>query len=125
MKTENEIKKVERKKGRVNGQVTQIMTSFRVDADVVDYLKSKPNRGRYLNDLVRTDMMNNSTLFDDSDISVIRDSMLELIELQPKASANDERLAIINACQKRDFNPTFASVEQLLNNTSNTWTEFK
>ena len=59
MKTEKEIKKVERKKGRVNGQITQIMTSFRVDADVVDYLKSKPNRGRFLNELIRIDMMNN------------------------------------------------------------------
>ena len=59
MKTEKEIKKVERKKGRVNGQVTQIMTSFRVDADVVDYLKSKPNRGRFLNELIRIDMLNN------------------------------------------------------------------
>lgn len=58
MKTENEIKKVERKKGRVNGQITQIMTSFRVDADVVDYLKSKPNRGRFLNELIRIDMLN-------------------------------------------------------------------
>lgn len=120
MKTEKTIEKVERKKGRVNGKVTQVMTSFRVDADVVDYLKSKPNRGRYLNDLVRADMKN-STLFDDSDISVIRDSMLELIELQPKASVNEERLAIINACQNMDCNPTFDSVEHLLNNTSNTW----
>lgn len=58
MKTEKEMKKVERKKGRVNGTVTQIMTSFRVDADVVDYLKSQPNRGRFLNELVRTDMLN-------------------------------------------------------------------
>lgn len=121
MKTEKEIKKVERKKGRVNGQVTQIMTSFRVDADVVDYLKSKPNRGRFLNELIRTDMLN-SKVFDDDDVAVIRDSMLELIELQPNASANVERLAIINSCQKRDCNPTFASVEQLINNTSNTWT---
>lgn len=58
MKTEKTIEKVERKKGRVNGLVTQTMTSFRVDADVVDYLKSKPNRGRFLNDLIRTDMSN-------------------------------------------------------------------
>lgn len=118
-------KKVERKKGRVNGQVTQIMTSFRVDADVVDYLKSKPNRGRYLNELIRTDMLNskNSPVFDDDDLAIIRDSMLELIELQPKASVNEERLAIINACQQIDCNPTYASVEQLINDTSNTWTE--
>lgn len=54
-----DLKKVERKKGRVNGQVTQTMTSFRVDSDVVDYLKSKPNRGRFLNELIRTDMLNN------------------------------------------------------------------
>ena len=59
MTSENVFKKVERKKGRVNGQVTQIMTSFRVDADVVDYLKSKPNRGRFLNELIRIDMLNN------------------------------------------------------------------
>lgn len=59
MKTENDIKKIERKKGRVNGQITQIMTSFRVDSDVVDYLKSKPNRGRFLNELIRVDMLNN------------------------------------------------------------------
>lgn len=122
MKTEKEKKKVERKKGRVNGKVTQVMTSFRVDADVVDYLKSKPNRGRYLNDLVRTDMSNRE-VFNDDDVAVIRDSMLELIELQPKASVNEERLAIINTCQELDCNPTFASVEQLLNNSSNTWTE--
>lgn len=122
MKTEKEIKKVERKKGRVNGQVTQIMTSFRVDADVVDYLKSKPNRGRFLNELIRADKSNNKA-FDYDDLVVIRDSMLELIELQPKASANEERLAIINAIQEMDCNPTFENVEQLLNNTSNTWTE--
>ena len=62
-------------------------------------------------------------LFDDDDVAVIRDSMLELIELQPKASLNQERLAIINVCQERECNPTFDSVEQLLHNTSNTWTE--
>lgn len=64
-------------------------------------------------------------VFDDDDVAVIRDSMLELIELQPKASANEERLAIINACQERDGNPTFDSVEQLLSDTSNTWTEIE
>lgn len=62
-------------------------------------------------------------LFDDDDVAVIRDSMLELIELQPKASVNEERLAIINVCQEWECNPTFDSVEQLLTNTSNTWTE--
>ena len=62
-------------------------------------------------------------VFDDDDVAVIRDSMLELIELQPKASSNEERLAIINSCQERDGNPTFDSVEQLLKSTSNTWTE--
>ena len=62
-------------------------------------------------------------VFDDDAVAVIRDSMLELIELQPKASVNEERLAIINSCQERDGNPTFDSVEQLLKSTSNTWTE--
>ena len=65
----------------------------------------------------------NAIVFDEDDVAVIRDSMLELIELQPKASVNEERLAIINSCQERDGNPTFDSVEQLLKSTSNTWTE--
>lgn len=64
-------------------------------------------------------------VFDDDDVAVIRDSMLELIELQPKASVNEERLDIINICQERDCNPTFDSVEQLLSDTSNTWTEIE
>lgn len=59
MKVENQIEKVHRKKGRVKGQITQVMTSFRVDVDVADYLKSKPNRGRFLNELIRDDMMKN------------------------------------------------------------------
>ena len=33
------------------------MTSFRVDADVVEFLKSKPNRGRFLNELIRAEML--------------------------------------------------------------------
>lgn len=74
---------------------------------------------------VRRGDAENAIVFDDDDVAVIRDSMLELIELQPKASVNEERLAIINACQERDCNPTFDSVEQLLHDTSNTWTEIE
>lgn len=74
---------------------------------------------------VRRGDAENAIVFDDDACAVIRDSMLELIELQPKASVNQERLAIINSCQERDCNPTFDSVEQLLTNTSNTWTEIE
>ena len=74
---------------------------------------------------VRRGEAESAIVFDDDAVAVIRDSMLELIELQPKTSVNQERLAIINVCQERECNPTFDSVEQLLHNTSNTWTEIE
>lgn len=39
------------------GTRTQKMVSFRADNEIVEYLESKQNKGRYLNELVRTDMM--------------------------------------------------------------------
>ena len=87
-------------------------------ADIAETVKAKAAR-----ELEEARAKKAKNLFDDDDVAVIRDSMLELIELQPKASLNQERLAIINVCQEWECNPTFDSVEQLLTNTSNTWTE--
>ena len=39
------------------GTRTQKMVSFRADNESAEYLESKQNKGRYLNELVRTDMM--------------------------------------------------------------------
>lgn len=39
------------------GTRTQKMVSFRADNEIAEYLESKQNKGRYLNELVRTDMM--------------------------------------------------------------------
>ena len=39
------------------GTRTQKMVSFRADNEIAEYLETKQNKGRYLNELVRTDMM--------------------------------------------------------------------
>ena len=49
-------KSQERKKGRVNGSITQKVYSFRLDGDLIDWLSRQPNKGRYINDLIRDDM---------------------------------------------------------------------
>lgn len=51
-----EDKKQERKKGRVNGSITQKVYSFRLDGDLIEWLYRQPNKGRYLNNLIRDDM---------------------------------------------------------------------
>lgn len=39
-----------------DGQKSQKMMAFRVDNDLLDWLNSQPNKGRYINDLIRADM---------------------------------------------------------------------
>ena len=53
---EKNEKSQERKKGRVNGSITQKVYSFRLDGDLIDWLYRQPNKGRYLNNLIRDDM---------------------------------------------------------------------
>lgn len=53
---EKNEKSQERKKGRVNGSITQKVYSFRLDGDLIDWLSRQPNKGRYINDLIRDDM---------------------------------------------------------------------
>ena len=38
-----------------DGQKSQKMMAFRVDNDLLDWLNSQPNKGRYINELIRTD----------------------------------------------------------------------
>ena len=45
-----------RKQGRQRGTRTQTPTAFRLDNDLIEWLNSQPNKGRYINNLIRADM---------------------------------------------------------------------
>lgn len=51
MEQENRIKK----EGIKRGARTQKAMAFRLDNDLADWLNSKPNKGRYINELIRRD----------------------------------------------------------------------
>lgn len=55
-----EEKKQERKSGRVNGNVTQKVFSFRLDVEHLAWLELQPNKGRYLNELIAKDRLSKS-----------------------------------------------------------------
>lgn len=44
------------KKGRKANTITQKPMSLKVDFDLLDWLGQKPNKSRYINDLIRKDM---------------------------------------------------------------------
>lgn len=44
-----------RKTPSANGSQSQKMMNFRLDLDLLQWLSTKPNKGRYLNDLIRED----------------------------------------------------------------------
>lgn len=54
-----EIKERLRKMRAPAGKRTQKVTSFRLDLDLVKWLDEQPNKGRYINNLIRADMNNN------------------------------------------------------------------
>ena len=49
------MKELVRKGGNTRGVLTQKMVSFRCDNDNMLWLESQPNKGRYLNNLIRKD----------------------------------------------------------------------
>ena len=49
-------KSQERKKGRINGKRSQKVVSFRLDTELEFWLACKPNKGRYINELILKDM---------------------------------------------------------------------
>lgn len=55
---ENQEKRVEgaRKRKAPKGTRTQKMFNFRLDDSLSNWLDTQPNKGRYLNDLIRNDM---------------------------------------------------------------------
>ena len=58
--TMKEEKKQERKSGRVNGNVTQKVFSFRLDVEHLAWLEMQPNKGRYINELIAKDRLSKS-----------------------------------------------------------------
>lgn len=44
-----------RKEYGKKGERTQKMMSFRVDNDLIEWLESQPNKGRYINNLIADD----------------------------------------------------------------------
>lgn len=63
-KAMSEKEKVERarqrKAGITRGVRTQRMMSFRLDADLVEYLDGQANKGRFINDCLRAAMENDA-----------------------------------------------------------------
>ena len=43
------------KKEWKHGVITQKMMAFKIDLDLIEYLNTKPNKGRYINDLIKAD----------------------------------------------------------------------
>lgn len=56
MNQEQQKKEPLRKAGRKKGERTQVMTTFRLDVDLLKWLQGKDNKGRYINNLIRDDM---------------------------------------------------------------------
>ena len=56
MSNTEEKKKLRKEYGKHGDGSTQKMFSFRLDKVVESWLNSKPNKGRYLNELIRSDM---------------------------------------------------------------------
>lgn len=53
---QTEEKERQRKAYAARGERSQKMMSFRVDNEVADWLNQQPNKGRYINNLIRKDM---------------------------------------------------------------------
>ena len=50
------------KPGRKANIITQKMISVRLDLDLIDFLSLKKNKGRYINDLIRNDMLSKNEM---------------------------------------------------------------
>lgn len=56
MAEKEEKKRQERRKYSARGEKGQKMMAFRIDLDLIDWLKRQANMGRYINNLIRTHM---------------------------------------------------------------------
>lgn len=55
MEQKNDQNAASRKAGRKRGEITQKMVTFRLDSDLLTWVNSQPNKGRYINNLIRSD----------------------------------------------------------------------
>ena len=63
MKDEKSTEKARlRKTGITRGVRTQKMMTFRLDADLVEFLETKDNKGRFINECIRNRMKFETTL---------------------------------------------------------------
>lgn len=63
MKEEKSTEKARlRKTGITRGVRTQKLVSFRCDEDLLDFLNTKENKGRYINECIRSRMKFETTL---------------------------------------------------------------
>ena len=53
---QTEEKERQRKAYAARGERSQKMMSFRVDNEVAEWLNQQPNKGRYINNLIKEDM---------------------------------------------------------------------
>lgn len=56
------VKARQRKTGITRGVRTQKMINFRLDADLLEFLNTKENKGRFINDVIRDRMKFETTL---------------------------------------------------------------
>lgn len=57
MKKEKEEKERIKKEYAPKGSRSQQTMSFRLDLELQEWLNQQPNKGRYINELIRSDMM--------------------------------------------------------------------
>lgn len=62
MMESEENKKRTRRTYAKRGNRSQTMMSFRIDNDLVDWLNGQPNKGRYINNLIRGDMNHGASI---------------------------------------------------------------
>ena len=57
-------KELIRKGGNARGVITQKMMSFKVDLENIEWLQQQPNKGRYINELIKQDRKAKSMMQD-------------------------------------------------------------
>lgn len=59
MEKKNEERNRQRKNYAKRGERSQKLMTFRIDNDKIEYLNTKTNKGRYINDLIEKDILEN------------------------------------------------------------------
>lgn len=77
MKQKEETQRT-RREYAANGERNQTMMSFRLDKELSDWLSQQGNKGRYINNLIKADMMaHQSTTTEEKTIRAMYETLLE------------------------------------------------